>query len=67
MVEGTGVTLKQVVDAAKVVMKYLNICEKAGLIEMRADRRTVQFELRVTEISNTSLRLKQLLMVLMNP
>ena len=61
MVEGTGVTLKQVVDAAKVVMKYLNICEKAALIEVRADRRTVQFELRVTEILNTSLRLKQLL------
>lgn len=61
MVEGTGLTLKQVVDAAKVVMKYLNLCEKAKLIEERADRRTVQFELRNTEIENTTARLKQLL------
>lgn len=61
MVEGTGLTLKQVVDAAKVVMKYLNLCEKANLIEKRADRRTVHLQLRITEIENTTLRLKQLL------
>jgi len=61
MVENTGLTLKQVVDAAKVVMKYLNLCEKAQLIEKRADRRTVHLELRNTEIENTTLRLKQLL------
>ena len=61
MVEGTGLTLKQVVDAAKVVMKYLNLCEKAKLIEQRSDRRTVHHELRNTEIQNTKLRLKLLL------
>ena len=61
MVENAGLTLQQVVDACKVVMKYLNLCEIAGLIEERADRRTVQQELRNTEIENTTLRLKQLL------
>ena len=61
MVEGTGLTMAQVVDAAKVIMKYLNLCEKAHLIEERADRRTVHLELRNTEIENTTLRLKQLL------
>lgn len=61
MVENAGLTLQQVVDASKVVMKYLNLCEKAGLLEKRADRRAVQKELRNTEIENTTLRLKQLL------
>ena len=61
MVENAGLTLQQVVDASKAVMKYLNLCEKAGLLEKRADRRAVQKELRNTEIENTTLRLKQLL------
>ena len=61
MVENAGLTLQQVVDASKVVMKYLNLCEKAGLLEKRADRKAVQKELRNTEIENTTLRLKQLL------
>lgn len=61
MVENAGLTLQQVVDASKVIMKYLNLCEKAGLLEKRADRKAVQKELRNTEIENTTLRLKQLL------
>ena len=61
MVENAGLTLQQVVDASKAVMKYLNLCEKAALLEKRADRRAVQKELRNTEIENTTLRLKQLL------
>ena len=61
MVENAGLTLQQVVDASKAVMKYLNLCEKAGLLEKRADRKAVQKELRNTEIENTTLRLKQLL------
>tara|TARA_B100002051_G_scaffold275235_1_gene318431 strand:+ start:55 stop:1215 length:1161 start_codon:yes stop_codon:yes gene_type:complete len=61
MVDNAGLTLQQVVDASKAVMKYLNLCEKAGLLEKRADRRAVQKELRNTEIENTTLRLKQLL------
>ena len=61
MVENAGLTLQQVVDASKAVMKYLNLCEKAALLEKRADRKAVQKELRNTEIENTTLRLKQLL------
>jgi len=61
MVENAGLSQAQVVAAAKVVMKYLKLCEKAEIIEKRADQRAVQLELRNTEIENTILRLKGLL------
>ena len=60
--EGTGLTLKQVVDAAKVVMKYLNLCKRPN--SLKVGKLTDEpFNLSCETIwkSNTTARLKQLL------
>ncbi len=61
MLKGTGLTKAQVTAAARVIRKYLILCEKAGLIEKRVDRKTVLEKVRTLEIENTNLALKQLL------
>jgi hypothetical protein len=61
MLKGTGLSMSQVAAAALVIAKYLNICQKAGLIEKRVDRKTVLERIRTLEIENTTLALKKLL------
>ena len=61
MLKGTGLSMSQVAAAALVIVKYLNICQKAGLIEKRVDRKTVLERIRTLEIENTTLALKKLL------
>ena len=61
MLKGTNLTMTQVVAAARVVTKYLILCEKAGIIEKRVDRKTVLERVRALEIENTTIALKHLL------
>ena len=61
MLQGTGLTMAQVTAAARVIRQYLIMCEKAGLIEKKVDRKTVSERVRTLEIENTTLALKQLL------
>ena len=61
MLKGTGISRQQVAAAALVIEKYLLLCEKAGLIEPRVDRKTAMKKVRRLEIENTGLALKKLL------
>lgn len=61
MLKGTGLTRQQVAAAALVILKYLTLCEKAGLIEQRVDREVALLKIRIAAIENTNIALKKLL------
>ncbi|MGB2036897.1 MAG: TFIIB-type zinc ribbon-containing protein [Candidatus Poseidoniaceae archaeon] len=63
MLENTGITMKQVIDASKIIEKYFSICEKVEvdgkkLIAPAIDRREIALANRAEEIRIMKRRLR---------
>ena len=64
MLENTGITMKQVIDASKIIEKYFSICEKVEvdgkkLIEKAKDRKEIALANRAEELRIMKQRLRK--------